>query len=588
MIFDAIVRPPASSRRLVLMTMLVAAILSWAASAATASPLAQFSRETYAYSSALSTQQEATRYQVMVLQSTDHARVGPLKAANPNLKILMYADAFDSRPSDPGLATCTAYTSDTASHPNWFLLDQNGNRIQPKNYPGNYLMDVGNASYQQACIAHAAALAKQYGYDGVFLDGISAYLSWVVPSSTTVPAYPTATAWQAAETSLLTYAAPQIHSQGLLVVGNIGGGANVPGLWQKWTTPLDGSEEESWMDSNMTYYWPQEIADAAWSAANGKIAILHSHSTTETGNTYGLASMMLVTQGSDGYSTANANYTSAESWFPEYQTAQSLGAATSASTKLANGVYARAFAGGVVLVNPSGSTQSVALGGGTYSGSGLASVSNATLGPWSGLVLLSDTPGTGIAPTDVVAPGISGNPMVGQTLTANPGLWSANSSPAYSYQWMRCASTSSSSCTAISGATAGTYTVQSADAAQYIAVTVTGTSGGGSGSASSAATAQVPAPTFTLVASPATKTVTHGTTAYYTISVRPKNGFTGSVTLSVSGLPAATHAWFNPATTTNWSTLGVSTPTPGTYTATVTGTSSGGVTSTVLLTLTVN
>jgi hypothetical protein len=116
---------------------------------------------------------------------------------------------------------------------------------------------------------------------------------------------------------------------------------------------------------------------------------------------------------------------------------------------------------------------------------------------------------------------------------------------------------------------------------------VTGTNGGGSGSASSAATAQVPAPTFTLAASPATKTITHGAAAYYTISVRPQNGFTGSVALSVNGQPTAGRAWFNPATTTNWSTLGVTTPTPGKYTMTVTGTS-GGITSTVPLTLTVN
>ncbi|MDQ6605855.1 MAG: putative glycoside hydrolase family 15 protein [Actinomycetota bacterium] len=587
MLIDAIMRRQARTRLLALMTMLVAAILSWAASAATASPLAQFSRETYAYSSALTTQQEAGRYQVMVLQSTDHAMVAQLKAANPNLKVFMYSDTLDSRASDPGLATCTDYTTDNASHPNWFLLDQNGNRIQSRNYPGNYLMDVGNTAYQQACVSHATSMAKQYGFDGVFFDDLTAYLSWVMPSTATVAAYPTAATWQTAEYSFISYAAPQLHGRGLLVIGNIGGGANVPGLWQQWTTPLDGSEEESWMDSGMTYYWPQEIANAAWSAANGKIAILHSHSLNETGNTYGLASMLLVTQGNEGYSTANANYTSAESWFPEYQTAQSLGAATSASTKLANGVYARAFAGGVVLVNPSGSTQSVALGGGTYSGSGLSSASNATLGPWSGLVLSNDTPGSGLLPGDVVAPGISGKAVVGQALTANAGLWSAGPSPTYSYQWMRCASTSPTSCSVISGATASTHTVQSADAAQYIALTVTGANGAGSASASSAATAQVPTPTFSLVASPASKTVTHGTSAYYTISVRPHNGFTGSVSLSVSGLPSAAHTWFNPATTTNWSTLGVSTTSTGTYSVTVSGTS-GGVTSTLPLTLTVN
>jgi hypothetical protein len=583
----AITRRQARTCLLALLTMLVAAIFAAAAGAASAAPLAQFSRETYSYSSTLSIQQEANRYQVMVLQSTDYAKVPLLKAANPNLKIFMYSDTIDSRPTDPALTTCTAYTTDNASHPNWFLLDQNGNRIQSKNYPGNYLMDVGNTAYQQACVSHATSMAKGYGFDGVFFDDVTAYLSWVVPTTATVPAYPTTAAWQSAEYSLLSYAGPQIHSQGLLVVANIGGGANVPGLWQQWTTPLDGSMEESWMDSSLTYYWPQQIADAAWSAANGKIALLHSHSLTETGNTYGLASMLLVTSGNEGYSTANANYTNSENWFPEYQTAQSLGAATTASTKLANGVYARGFAGGVVLVNPSGTTQSVALGGGTYSGSGLTSVSSVTLAPWSGLILVNDIPGTGATPVALIAPGISGKPVVGQTLTGNTGLWSSNPSPTTAYQWMRCASTSPTSCSAIPGATAGTYTVQSADASQYDALTVTGTNAAGSNSASSTTTAQVPAPSFTLAASVPSKTITRGGAAYYTISVKPKNGFTGSVALSVSGVPAATHAWFNPATTATWTSLGVSTTSVGTYTLTVTGTA-GGVTSTVPLTLTVN
>ena len=112
-----------------------------------------------------------------------------------------------------------------------------------------------------------------------------------------------------------------------MLVGNIGGATMTSGLWQKWTTPLDGSEEESWTDggaglAQQISQWPAKLANVAWSEANGKLTILHSYNTTETGNTYGLASMLLATAGRSNYSTANGNYTSYEAWYPEYTTAR--------------------------------------------------------------------------------------------------------------------------------------------------------------------------------------------------------------------------------------------------------------------------
>jgi hypothetical protein len=360
-----------------------------AQSAATGTSPALFNRQTYSYSTLLSTSQEANLYQVMVLHAIDHAKVPLLHAANPNLKIFMYTNVLSSNPGDPNaLAECTAYATDSASHPTWFLLDQAGRRIALSGYPGNYVMDMGNTGYQQACVAHATTLAKQYGFDGVYFDGVTANLAWAVPSGTSVPQYPTTSSWQTAVYSLVSYATPQVHAQGRLLVANIGGGANYPGLWQKWTAAMDGSEEESWMDTSVSYYWSQMMADTAWSEANGKLAILHSHYTTETGNTFGLASMMLLAQGNSSYSTANTNYSTSELLFPEYITAQHLGAPTGPYQKLANGVDERTFTGGLVLVNPTmHAVPSFVLGGGLYSGSGLTNAQSAALGPASALIL---------------------------------------------------------------------------------------------------------------------------------------------------------------------------------------------------------
>ncbi|MEA2145434.1 MAG: putative glycosyl hydrolase family 15, partial [Solirubrobacteraceae bacterium] len=96
---------------------------------ASATTYANFNRETYLYSSRLSVAQEATSYQVMVLQSTDAAMVPQLKAANPNLKIFVYQAIMAAEDTNSIAMTCTAGPSDLASHPSWILNDQNGNPI---------------------------------------------------------------------------------------------------------------------------------------------------------------------------------------------------------------------------------------------------------------------------------------------------------------------------------------------------------------------------------------------------------------------------------------------------------------------------
>lgn len=97
-------------------------------------------------------------------------------------------------------------------------------------------------------------------------------------------------------------------------------------------------------------------------------------------------------------------------------------------------------------------------------------------------------------------------------------------------------------------------------------------------------------PNFTLSASPASVSVTQGSTASSTVSVTPSGGFTGSVTLSASGLPSGVTASFgtNPTTGNSSVTFTASaTATTGTASVTITGTSST-LTHTTSISLTVN
>ena len=98
-------------------------------------------------------------------------------------------------------------------------------------------------------------------------------------------------------------------------------------------------------------------------------------------------------------------------------------------------------------------------------------------------------------------------------------------------------------------------------------------------------------PSFTLSDSPSSLTITQGGSGgTSTITVNDQNGFTGSVSLTASGLPSGVTAVFNPTSTTGTSTLTLtasSTATTGTSTVTITGTS-GSLVATTTLSLTVS
>jgi hypothetical protein len=96
-------------------------------------------------------------------------------------------------------------------------------------------------------------------------------------------------------------------------------------------------------------------------------------------------------------------------------------------------------------------------------------------------------------------------------------------------------------------------------------------------------------PNFTLTAVPNTLTISQGNQGTSTITVVPSNGFSGSVTLSASGLPSGVTAAFVPNPTTSTSTLTLTasaTAATGNSTVTITGTS-GSLNPTTTLTLTV-
>jgi hypothetical protein len=146
--------------------------------------------------------------------------------------------------------------------------------------------------------------------------------------------------------------------------------------------------------------------------------------------------------------------------------------------------------------------------------------------------------------------------------------------------------------TAVTTGGSSTLTVNAGAAAPgTYSLTVTGTAPSGTHSTTVSLTV-LGAPNFTIAVSPASRTITPGSSTTYTVSTTKVNGSTQTIALSVSGLPAGVSGSFSPASVTagGSSTLTVAaaaSAAPATATFTVTGTS-GSITHTATASVTVS
>ena len=127
-----------------------------------------------------------------------------------------------------------------------------------------------------------------------------------------------------------------------------------------------------------------------------------------------------------------------------------------------------------------------------------------------------------------------------------------------------------------------TVSTSSTTSAGTYPLTITGTAG--TATRSTSATLVItqppppPSPDFSLAVAPASQTVVRGGTVSYAVSVSPSGGFSGAVTLAVTGLPAGATATFSPNPTSTSATLSIrtsSTSKTGAFTLSISGTAGG-------------
>ncbi len=328
----------------------------------------------------------------------EYSRVGAIHAANAATRVLVYQEAqtegpgscqYDSHPSW-GISYCFA----NANHPEWFLLNRNGQRAQYTDN-GYYMMDIGSVTYQQAFAANVLATARRDGFDGVDLDDVN--LSPAHGTDGTLAKY-SDSQYAAATQSFVAAVGSELSAAGLIVSANVGN-ANP---WD--TTALAESEQ---LAPYLTIYnhefwlrWQEGtplMTGAEWLSSIQMEEAIQATGTSFTGLTYGSlsdvqamryvrASFLLGWNGRPGSAVIyRPDPDLVDSYSPEWTT--DVGTPTGNRYAVGGG-WRRDFSGGTVLVNPSGGSVTFSLGGNYRMPDGSV-VSTVTLGSASGLVLPS-------------------------------------------------------------------------------------------------------------------------------------------------------------------------------------------------------
>ncbi len=278
----------------------------------------------------------------------------------PILQYLMLAEIMD-----PGDCTSDPYGNQVAyeagdfcqisrQHPDWFLLDQSGNRVRGGN--GKYYMDPGSEGYRSFWLERSLTLQAEFGWDRLFIDNVEASRAKYVTRGISLAAYPDDLSFQSAVEGFLVYIE---RSYSLLlhrpILANIVSVAD-QATWNRYIRHLDGAMIESFVtDSSESQLpaseWAQQMSLAEAALAQGKTLILVSQGRQqdEKLQRFAFASYLLIANGNAAFRYTNAD-AYLEAWmYPDYDL--KLGSPLG-SRYLDGDMWRRDFSHGKVVVNP--------------------------------------------------------------------------------------------------------------------------------------------------------------------------------------------------------------------------------------------
>lgn len=312
----------------------------------------------------------------IVMEPWEYDRIPAYRLQNPGVRILMYKDvsATVDRPHETGLyPTGVSYADADRNHPEWFLTDATGARLEWSDYPGLHPMDVGSRTYQDAWSGGVLAELRAHDWDGVVLDDTLTYLSHPTVDDLTSTQIPDDASMYRATQSFLSRVGPRLKAAGYLAISNVTVEWNTwASVIPAWTPYVSGWEDEyftKWgLDTlprfeNAEWQWKMQLA--AWCAARRVplLAVTYSSQTDREAQVYHRATWLLTWDGATGASVFVPAELEADHW--QYRANLDIGRPVAPRVRLVDGVYRRAYTRGLVVVNPTSFTRVVDLGG-TY------------------------------------------------------------------------------------------------------------------------------------------------------------------------------------------------------------------------------
>ena len=239
-------------------------------------------------------------------------------------------------------------------HPDWFLLDGNGNRIATSN--NSYHMDPGSEGFRAFWLERARELQETYGWDNIFLDNIEASRVKMVGDNETLAKYPDDASYQKAVEGFLAYIRQNyFEPRNKKIYANIVSVDNDQ-VWKDYLQYVDGVMVESfatdWSDGYRSRdEWEQQMKLVEEALAEQKTMILVAQGKQEDNDleNFSFASYLLLANGN-----AFFRYTNSDSYrdlwlYENYD--YDLGMPSGERYKYKDG-WRRDFDNGYVIVRP--------------------------------------------------------------------------------------------------------------------------------------------------------------------------------------------------------------------------------------------
>lgn len=356
--------------------------------------------------------QEANRRQYVLLNASDHRFIQDLKTINPNIKILLYKNMtsadngaywtdWDGTKYDYNHPTSgVGYQYADKYHPEWFLLDNQGDRVNFKDYPSLYQFDVGIVEYQNKWIDNVITVAKNLKFDGIYVDDVLFNLNQHHPDIK-LTKYNSDAEYQKSFISMIKNIREQVDDRApeMIIFGNFFDNAvHNQDTWKEYFKYFDGTHDEWWTvgwDNEYENFdtWKFSIEQGYYFRDNKKTILLQPSTPLSPKNKfhYAYASYLLIKSDYLYFAEMETwdNYSPPSPWRVEFS--WNLGnPQNDYYTVGTNPVcYRRDFDKGIVIVNPNTTgTYVMDLNGVFYDENGLKIINNfVSVPPRTGRIL---------------------------------------------------------------------------------------------------------------------------------------------------------------------------------------------------------